>query len=435
MTEALALGIDLGTSGVRSAVLDAGGAVVAMGRAGYGHAPDAQRDPDRWWTAVLDCFDAQMQALREAGHSPDDIATMAVDGTSGSLVLTNAALIPVTRALMYNDGGFGPEAERIAAAGPSPHVAQGPASALSRALRLASEDRAQSGGGRAVHLCHQADYITARLTGRGGHTDVNNALKTGIDPETGRWPAWIVSLAELAPLLPVGHAPGAPLAPLAPEIARRFGLSSRAIVHAGTTDSVAAFLAATDPVPGAAVTSLGTTLAIKLFSQTRIDAPEIGLYAHRLAGGWLLGGASNTGGGVLRRFFDLDEITALSAKIDPAAESAMDYYPLPRAGERFPINDPDLPPRVTPRPPDDAAFLHGLLESMARIERRGYEVLAERGAPWPETVVTAGGGAANAAWSAIRARVLGRPVVMADTPEAAVGVARLTRMVEAVPST
>lgn len=67
------------------------------------------------------------------------------------------------------------------------------------------------------------------------------------------------------------------------------------MIHAGTTDSIVAFLAAADPVPGAAVTSLGTTLAVKLMSDTRIKAPEMGLYAHRLGKGRLIGGASNTG--------------------------------------------------------------------------------------------------------------------------------------------
>lgn len=37
----------------------------------------------------------------------------------------------------------------------------------------------------------------------------------------------------------------------------------------------------------------------------------------------------------------------------------LDYYPLLRPGERFPVNDPGLPPRLTPRPEDDAVFLQG----------------------------------------------------------------------------
>jgi len=420
----LALGIDLGTSGVRSAVLDGADRVVAMARASYGPGDGDRRDPARWRAAVGACLDAQMAALRRAGADPAAIAGIAVDGTSGSLVLADGACVPVTRALMYDDAGFTAEAARIAVAAPAAHVARGPGSALARALHLVAEDPA----GRARHLMHQADVIAAWLMGRGGLTDVNNALKTGVDPATGQWPDWVAGLLPDPDLLPHAHLPGAPLAPVAPGIAARFGLSAATMVHAGTTDSIAAFLAAAGPVPGAAVTSLGTTLAVKLWSDVRIDAPSLGLYAHRLGQGWLVGGASNTGGGVLRSLFADDALATLSARIDPAVESPCDFYPLLRPGERFPVNDPALVPRLSPRPDDDVAFLHGLLESIARIERDAYTIMAQLGAPRPTRIVTAGGGAANPAWTAIRARVLGVPVTAAATPEAAVGAARLARM-------
>lgn len=64
---------------------------------------------------------------------------------------------------------------------------------------------------------------------------------------------------------------------------------------AGTTDSIAAFLAAGVDAPGQAVTSLGSTLAIKLLSETRVDDARYGVYSHRLGDSWLVGGASNTG--------------------------------------------------------------------------------------------------------------------------------------------
>jgi sugar (pentulose or hexulose) kinase len=227
-------------------------------------------------------------------------------------------------------------------------------------------------------------------------------------------------------LLPRAHAPGAALGRIAPEMAAALGLGTATIVHAGTTDSIAAFLAAAAPHPGRAVTSLGSTLAVKLMSTVRVDVPELGLYAHRLGGGWLVGGASNTGGAVLAELFAPPDIARLSALIDPDRASPLDYYPLRAPGERFPTADPDLPPRMTPRPDDDAAFLHGLLEGIARIERDAYAAMARHGAtPAPSEIVTAGGGAANATWTRIRARVLGLPVVAARAPEAAVGAARL----------
>lgn len=352
----------------------------------------------------------------------DEVSRIAVDGTSGSLVLTNSALAPVTRALMYNDTGFEAEAGQIAQHAPDPHIARGSGSALARALHLAAKDT----DNRARHLLHQADFVAARLIGRGGFSDVNNALKTGGDPATCSWPDWMDGLLPPS-LLPALLLPGAAIAEVSAEVAAQFGLSPRAAVHAGTTDSIAAFLAAAQPQPGAAVTSLGTTLAIKLYSDVRIDAPEVGLYAHRIGEGWLVGGASNTGGGVLKSFFSGDDLAALSQQIDPDQPSELDYYPLPRPGERFPINDPTLLPRLDPRPADPVEFLHGLLEGMARIERLSYETLQKQGGPYPEQVITAGGGAQNAAWRQIRARVLGVPVLTVATTEASIGTAKLAQ--------
>jgi sugar (pentulose or hexulose) kinase len=125
--------------------------------------------------------------------------------------------------------------------------------------------------------------------------------------------------------------------------------------------------------------------------------------------------------------FDDRQLAALSESIDPSIASPLDYLPLPKPGERFPVNDPTLAPRLSPRPADDAEFLHGLLESLARIEARGYALLAELGATPVRRVDTAGGGAQNPVWTRIRQRLLGVPVARATHTEAAYGVALLAR--------
>ena len=64
------------------------------------------------------------------------------------------------------------------------------------------------------------------------------------------------------------------------------------------------------------------------------------------------------------------------------------------------------------------------LESIARVEAQAYAALADLGAPAPSSVVTVGGGARSAVWTAIRARVLGLPVTAAAEVEGSVGLAR-----------
>ena len=79
---------------------------------------------------------------------------------------------------------------------------------------------------------------------------------------------------------------------------------------------------------------------------------------------------------------------------------------MPKIGDRFPINDPNLQPRLEPRPDDPVEFLYGLLESMARIEAQGYQLLQELGASLIQKIYTAGGGAQNLVWTKIRDRLL-----------------------------
>jgi len=166
---------------------------------------------------------------------------------------------------------------------------------------------------------------------------------------------------------------------------------------------------------------------LKVLARQPVGASACGVYSHRLGDRWLAGGASNSGGAVLRQFFSDRQLAELSCAIRARRASCLNYYPLPAPGERFPLSDPALPPVMTPRPHSDVRFLHGLLEGMARIERRGYRLLAELGAPWPDRVISIGGGAVNEQWRQIRERLLGVPVVRARHQEAAYGAALLAR--------
>lgn len=417
----LILGIDIGTSGIRTAVIDATGKLISMAQQVHEPQESTLINAEIWWKSVQACIKTQTAALLEQGQNPHQITAVSVDGTSGTMLLTDANLQPVTHALMYNSKGFDKEAEIIECFAPDFHISRGSNSALARALYLKQEDKENC----AHHLLHQADFITAKLTGMGGYSDYNNSLKTGFDLGTKKWPEWLSDTGMDMDLLPKVVAPGTAIASISKKVAEELDLPTSAIVYAGTTDSIAAFLACADPKPGVAVTSLGSTLVVKVMSQNRIDDPKIGLYSHRLGDGWLLGGASNSGGGVLAKYFSPDEIAKYSAKINPEIPLGLDYYPLVTPGERFPINDPDLQPRLIPRPKKKREFLQGLLEGMAKIEAECYHAIEERGGNFPHTLYTAGGGAENATWTAIREITLGQKILKANQTEAAVGVAQL----------
>lgn len=407
----VAIGIDLGTSGVRAALVDAAGDPVAF--AAVPIAPARRREPQAWWQAAGEGLDA-LRGKAAFGS----VRALAVDGTSGTVLPVDRAGTPLAPASLYNDPAPAAAVARIAAAAPEDSAAHGAASPAAKAL----DWRGHAG---MAWVLHEADWLAGQFCGRYGVSDENCALKTGYDPRIRCWPAWLHAAGLDVACLPRVQPPGAPLAPVRPEVAARFGLPRETLVASGTTDGCAAFLATGACGIGEGVTSLGSTLTIKLLSDRPLFAPHYGIYSHRLGDRWLPGGASNTGGAALARHFDAAALARLSAAIDPARASGLDYYPLPAPGERFPVADPAMPPRETPRPADDAAFLHGLLEGIARIEALAYRRLTELGAPALCSVRSVGGGAANAVWTALRARHLGVAMPPPRAQEAAVGVAGL----------
>ena len=166
---------------------------------------------------------------------------------------------------------------------------------------------------------------------------------------------------------------------------------------------------------------------LKVYSKHPLVSSRYGIYSHRLGDGWLTGGASNTGGAVLRKFFSDDEIVRFSQEIDPMHPLDLGYYPLPAAGERFPRSAPEMQPVLQPRPDNPRDFLPAILEGIAAIEAEGYGRLTELGAPFPKRVYTSGGGAVNETWRRIRQRRLGIPVLQAAHTEAAYGAALIAR--------
>lgn len=454
MTHHLFLGIDFGTSGARSVAIDADGAIAAEGRCDFSLA-----QPQEWpslWRSALDDVIIQIPASTRR-----DIRAIAINGTSGTVLWCDEAGTPLKPPLLYNDNRGQAVLPLVRAIAPAEHVALSATSSFAKwvwwhcgeegarkgeqklleaadsqtarteALKILEQSSERIAPG---YLLHQSDWLAFLLHGRMSVSDYHNSLKLGYDVQQLSYPQWMQGLPTRLQMPRQVLIPGTPIACVTPAIADRLGLAQDCQICAGTTDSIAAFLASGASQPGEAVTSLGSTLVLKLLSETPVNASQYGVYSHRLdafAKGdrplWLVGGASNTGGAVLRQFFSDADIERLSHAIDPNEASLLDYYPLLTPGDRFPINDPNLLPRLSPYPETDEAFLHGLLESIARIEAHGYRLLQELGASPLAQVYTAGGGAKNQIWTQIRQRHIGVPVGLSAQPDAAYGTARLAR--------
>ncbi|TIL87562.1 MAG: carbohydrate kinase [Mesorhizobium sp.] len=416
-TGPLSIGIDIGTSGARAVAMRLDFSIAARSAVPLGRFGQNARDPSVWWSAVGVALTELLSSIDRAA-----VRSIAVDGTSGTLLPVDGAGRPLAEPLMYNDKVDDDAILAvIAREAPAASAARGATSGLAKALSF------QRQPGVAAVL-HQADWIAGQFSGRFDISDENNALKTGYDVEARRWPDWIAATGMRMGFLPGVVKPGDVTGKLTASAADRFGLARDVAVVAGTTDGCASFLATGAAAVGDGVTALGSSLTIKILSDRPISAPQFGIYSHRLGDAYLAGGASNSGGKVLAQHFSLARIIELSAAMDPMTETGLDYYPLPAVGERFPVADPALPPRLTPRPADDADYLKAMFEGIAAIEALGSRRLAELGAPRLTSIRSVGGGAANVAWTAIRQRKLGVDFLPALSDEAAAGTARLALM-------
>lgn len=411
-----ALGIDIGTSGVRVAAVNRDCKVIGIEGAPLPQRPSpgatVRQRPTEWVSALKTAFSA-LTATCDLSR----IAALSIDGTSGTMLAIDEDGAAVGDALMYDDTSGADFAPRIRELAPPESAAHGATSALARAkwIRHARHP---------VRLLHQADWIAGLFCDRFDISDESNALKTGYDPVARAWPDWIDAFSPaLRSLLPSVVPVGSVFGRLRGRLARDLGLPADALCIAGCTDGCATFLAAGASEIGDAVTALGSTLTLKILSDKPVFYPEFGIYSHRLGDRWLPGGASNAGGGAIADALGLDRMRDLDGRIDTRSDSGLDLYPSRTRGERFPIADPDHSPRMSPRPDDDALFLQALYEGLARTEALGYQRLHEAGAPRPRRIFSLGGGTGSAALMAIRRRILPAETAIAQSRETAVGMA------------
>jgi sugar (pentulose or hexulose) kinase len=422
------LGIDIGTSGIRASCIDAEDRELAEHHIGFSSSLPVdgknEQDPGAWLKLLDRLLRETGEKLLELGGDYEIVA-ISIDGTSSTLLACKKDGTALSPALMYNDQQCQQQASIISRFAPAESAVHGASSSLAKALNLLQ--RYPETG----LFCHQADWLASSLTGHYGVSDENNCLKLGYDSVDQQWPEWLTGNSGNAAipdrLLPEVLTPGTKAGDVMPNLVEKYRLAKNCIVVAGTTDSNAAVLATGANKVGDAVTSLGSTLVIKLFSDKPIFEPGYGIYSHRLNNHWLTGGASNSGGAVLLQHFTQAQLDEMTPQLRPEQPTGLDYYPLPATGERFPVNDSGKQCKISPRPDSDIIFFQALLEGMANIEAEGYNRLNSLGATPVKRIFTAGGGSRNPAWTKIRERVTGIEILSAEKSEACYGSALLAK--------
>jgi len=431
----LVVGLDVGTQGARAIVCDESGEIVAQSSCPFdGDAQIAdilpgwfEQDPQIWWESAAACLRAATISLARSGREAGEIAAIAVDSTSGTVLPVDQAGRPLRPAIMYNDTRAQAESRECNEAGrdltEKLGYKFGSSFGLPKVLWL---KRNQPDTWRACRrVIHAADFVVGRLTGDFGVSDDSNALKTGYDVLDLRWPDFIFGkLGIERQKLPDVVTPGEPVGRVTTECGKLTGLEQGTVVVGGVSDGTAGFVASGASAVGEWNSTIGTTLVLRGVSKELIKDPEGRVYCHRHPDGWWLpGGSSNVGGECLAKLFPDADYDALNREAAQLIPSGLISYPLVRRGERLPFVDADAEGFVPEDDAEPARLYAACLEGVAFVERWCYELMEELGAPVGNTIYATGGGAKSVTWMRIRAAALNRRIVRPAVTESAMGAA------------
>ncbi|MGP4033397.1 FGGY-family carbohydrate kinase [Pseudarthrobacter sp. 1C304] len=420
------IGIDLGTQSVRALAVTTTGRVLGSGRHPLDSVRDGARheqDPRQWWSAVAAACSQATADLRGT------IRGVAVDATSGTILLAGRNGHPFTPGLMYDDTRAAAETERVNDLGRDLWKRLGyqkmqSSWGLPKALWLLENTPLKT----PARVLHQSDFINQMLTGGTVASDISNSLKTGCDLLTGTWPQDLMtSLGIQEESLPELTLSGTVLGHVSPSAADATGIPAGTEVIAGMTDGCAAQLGSGALTAGAWNSVIGTTLVLKGSTPDLLHDPSGVVYSHRSPdGGWLPGGASGTGAGYITRELPGRDLDALSDETPRHTPSDTVVYPLASSkGERFPFVAPDASAFRLGLPSNDAELYAALVQGIAFVERLAFDHLHSLGAPTDGPLVLTGGASRSRHWSQLRADILGRPVTLVDNSEPALGMAIL----------
>jgi xylulokinase len=434
------LGIDIGTSSVKSVVVDEDNRVVADAAAPLSvnrPAPGfSEQNPDDWWRATGEAVRSLPGDVRKA------VRGVGLSGQMHGATLLDAQDVPLRPAILWNDTRSSAECLDLEAREPHAQAITGnkimPGLTAPKLLWVEKHEPDVFAATKSVLL--PKDYVRLRLTGE-KLTDLSDASGTcWLDVGLRTWSDAMLSATHLArshmPKVVEGCACGHRVRASA---AVELGIP-QVVVAGGAGDNAATAVGLGVIRPGDAFLSLGTSGVLFVVTDRFRPNPALAVhaYCHCLPGRWhqmavLLSAASTLDWTAQLIGVPVPALTtALTATAGERGLARGSPYFLPYlSGERTPHDDPrcrgvffgishDTGPRD---------LTMAVLEGVAQAFRDGLDALAATGASI-ETITVTGGGAAAPCWGELLAASLNRPLTYRTNSErgAAIGAARLGRL-------
>ena len=435
---AVLLGIDIGTTTIKTAVVDAD-VLAAAEREHPMHQPRpgwAEQNPDDWWAGVID---TTRRALADSGVDPGSVCGIGLSGQMHTGPYLGADGRPLRPAVIWADTRSSPQVDelrrRASLAEMACHAPGLPAAGyMAPVLMWMALHEPETLAKMRVFLLPK-DYVRLRLTGQIA-TEPSDAAATWLfDVAAGDWSDWLIDRCGLERrYTPPVVESAAVVGGLLPAAAAALGLRAGTPVVGGCADMTAQALGHGLYEPGRALVIVGTGGQVFHAMTAPTVDPQLRFYVynHAVPGRWYAQAAILTAGLSLRWLRDLlglrdqpdayQRLSRLAAEVLPGAEGLV-FLPY-LGGERTPHMDPAasgvfLGLRLHHGPGHLArAVMEGVAFAMADC--------LELAAPPGTAVIASGGATRSPVWQQIMADVFGQPLLLsAGAHHACVGNALL----------
>lgn len=439
------MGIDLGTSSVKTLIMDGEGNTVSEAQEGYDilkpELDRAEQDPELLWEAAAKTI---AEALKKAPGAAEKIRGIGYSGQMHGLVLTDGAGKPVRNAIIWADQRSEKEIAEIYSLVPADSYRSVTLNSLSTGFLAASlfwvKEHEPELFAKARHLLLPKDYIRFRMTGNFA-TEASDASSTCIF-DTGKR-TWAFELADRLGF-PRGLFPACGEATdragsVTRECAEKTGLKEGTLVVMGAGDSLAASVGSGMFLPGNISANIGTACQLACTAGEPLHDPAFrtNTFCHVRKDRWMLMGAHLSGGVSLKWLKNnilhaesYDALTAEAGRV-PAGSEGLFFLPY-LSGERTPYNDPNakgiwlgLTLRHT-----DAHLVRSVMEGIVFGMRNSFEIFKELGIR-SSRFIASGGGARSPLFLKLEADIFNREVCTSSIGEQGCVGAALTAAVGA----
>ncbi|WP_264875834.1 xylulokinase [Vibrio agarivorans] len=432
------IGIDLGTSGVKSIAMLSSGEIVATKSVSLEVSRPAplwsEQAPQDWWNATC-------ESIKGLGESVDlnEVKAIGLSGQMHGATLLDADGEVLRPAILWNDGRCEAECHELEKLVPESRAITGnimmPGFTAPKLKWVANHEPEVFAKVKQVLL--PKDYLRFKMTGDYASEMSDSAGTCWLDVRARDWndellQATGLTREQMPKLFEGSEVTGV----LTEEMAKDWGMSQVPVI-AGGGDNAAGAVGVGITQPGQAMLSLGTSGVYFAVSDGFISNPESALHSfcHALPNTWHTMSVILSAASCLQWVADLtgfDDVGEMIQQVEQSADKSSQVIFLPYlSGERTPHNDPN-----------SKGVFFGMTHSTTKLEL-AQAVLEGVGFAFadgfdalhvtkmiPEEVSLIGGGARSEYWRQMLADIVGLPLVYRKGGDVgpALGAARLAQL-------